>query len=449
MEKINHLVVLMMENRSFDHVLGALTLLHGRSDVAGISELQSNPGPDGKPVVQWCMDDAPCTYNVPHLLDDVAAQYDKGAMDGFITRYCEQKSTPVDPRVPMGYYTEKTFPVLYALASRFTVCDAWFSSVLSSTWPNRKYFHSGTRDEDDDTQILPWFPGFKTTPLYQAVETTRCLKTADRFLTWRSYFSDLPFLSFWYGFAATHHTNFSSVVQFAEDCAAGTLPHISIIDPPYGIADDHPPHDPKLGEKFIGLVVDALTTSQSWDDTALLILFDEHGGFYDHVKPESPTVENRWKDSPYGFRVPALIVSPFTAKGECSHITYDHTSFMKTVHERWGVDFPPNTYDIRWQHANSIWPAFKDDGSPLPRGIYTGITNKSEVATLNWATGIYERLKDDVTRFENYLDRIFVLPELKALDQRATVFDTLDRFEHAVVTQKRMHDASNPQPPPT
>ena len=443
MNDINHLVVLMMENRSFDHVLGALTL-NGRTDIDGLPTPRgSNPGSGGL-IDQWPMDGQPYNYDVPHLRADVSDQYHDRAMDGFVKTYVRGNPSG-DPRVPMGYYTDITFPVLYALAERFTVCDRWFSSVLSSTWPNRKYFHSGTRDEDDDTQLLPRFPGFRTTPIYKAIEETDDPTRPGHKLSWKSYISDMPFLAFWYGFSFTHLSNFDSILGFARDCAAGTLPHVAIVDPPFQLAEDHPPHNPLLGEKFIGLVVDALTTSQSWHDTVLLIVYDEHGGFYDHVPPEAPLIENKWKDTPYGFRVPAIIVSPYSGGAKCVRDVFDHTSFMKSINERWNVEFPTDTYDCRWTEANSIWTAC--DGAPgLGTGIYTGVTPDTPVAALNWATGVYERLADEPRRFENLLERIFVLPELKALDQRAGLFDTLNAFEHHVVTQKRMLEAAAARP---
>ena len=439
MKDINHLVVLMMENRSFDHVLGALTL-QGRNDIDGITKpFKSNPGPSGS-VEQWGITKGySYRYDVPHDIDAVAMQYADGKMDGFVMAM--HKHGTGDAKVPMGYYDENTFPVLYALAKKFTVCDRWFSSVLSSTWPNRKYFHSGTCDADDDTQLLPAFPGFNTTPIYEAIEQTEDIDHPNHRLTWKSYVSDMPFLAFWYKFAFAHLSNFASILDFARDCAAGTLPHVSVVDPPFQIAEDHPPHNPMLGEKFIGLVVDALTTSQSWHDTALLIVYDEHGGFYDHVLPENLKVQDQWKGATYGFRVPAIIVSPYSGGRTCLHDTFDHTSFMKSIHERWGVEFPEILYGPRWKQANSIWTACEGQDA-LGQGLYTGVEREDVVAALNWATGIYERLSDEPRRFEHLLERIFVLPELKALDRRAALFDTLNAFEHHVVTQKRMYSAS-------
>lgn len=153
--------------------------------------------------------------------------------------------------------------------------------------------------------------------------------------------------------------------------------------------------------------------------------------------PPAPAVPGKWGDTPLGYRVPALVISP--SSSNVSHINYEHTSFMKTVSERWGVSFPDETYDVRWASAQSIWSTLTETNG-LPTGISTGVDRADNIASLNWATGIYDRLGDDFQRFEGLLDRIFVLPELKALDNRADVFRSL--FEHKVVTQKRMHVAA-------
>ncbi len=411
------------------------------ADIDGLPEPPATcPASDGTLVSQWKMDDVDPNYNLPHDRDTMLLGYADGNMNGFVTAFESETASQTprpDRRLPMGYYTRETFPVLYALADRFTVCDHWFASMLSSTWPNRKYFHSATRDADADTQILPGFLGFRTSPVYAALENTPDPRRDGPCLSWRCYFSDLPFLAFWYGFAATHAlTNFSHVAQFVDDCREGNLPHVSVIDPPYTLADDHPPHAPALGEKFIGLIVDAVTTSQSWSDTAILIVFDEAGGFYDHVRPPQPEVANRWDDTPLGFRVPALIVSPYSSK-RVSHTVYDHTSFAKSLNERWEVKFG-DEFDTRWSKANSFWDCVDCNADPLPPGNYTDVKRVSPVAGLDWGTGVYARVGDELNKFEALLERIFVLPQLKALDQRANVFEILTSLEHKVVTQKRM-----------
>lgn len=455
---IEHVILLCMENRSFDHFLGALSLdPPGRKDVDGLgSPLFSIPDSNDKPVESWPIEQAdprvpPEFPDVPHGRQDMLANFNDGKNDGFVKTYQKLHATDDPPlgadqqKIPMGYYTEKTLPVLYALAEKFTVCDKWFSSMLSSTWPNRKYLHSGKRDDDDDTQIFPGIKGFQTTPIYAFLEQQ--LDAQKNALTWKSYFSDLPFLAFWYGFAARHALhNFATIESFVDDCREDTLPSVSIVDPPFTLADDHPPHDPALGEKFIGLIVDALTHSPAWDKSVLVILYDEAGGFFDHVPPPPSGVPGD-TDPNLGFRVPAIIVSPYARSGQTSHTLYDHTAFIKSLQELF--DLPLATtgteFGVRWPHANSFLDALNFSQQPLPRDTYTG--DPLPLAQINWASGIRERLDSPLGKFEALLERIFVLPELKVLDRRADVYDTLGKMEDKVVTLKRMHDYDSPKPP--
>jgi len=449
---IEHVILLCMENRSFDHYLGALSLPPlSREDVDGFKAVPfSVPDLNGAPVRSWPIEDAqppvlPQFPDVPHGKNDMRANFNDGANDGFVKTYQTAHANEDPPlagdkrNIPMGYYTQKTLPVLYSLAEKFTVCDRWFSSMLSSTWPNRKYLHSGRRGADDDTQILPGITGFDTTPIYAFLEQQ--VDGNNKPLTWKSYFSDLPFLAFWYGFAARHALrNFATIESFVDDCRDGTLPSVSIVDPPFTLADDHPPHDPALGQKFIGLVVDALTHSPAWDKSVLLIVYDEGGGFYDHVVPPKSAVEGD-QDANLGFRVPALIVSPYSKPGT-SHTLYDHTSFVATLKELWNLDEQlkknGDEFGVRWPHAKSFLDAL-DFGTknPLPRGVYTG--DPPPLAQVNWASGIRDRLASPLGKFEGLLERIFVLPELKLLDRRPDVYDTLGKMEDKVVTLKRMH----------
>lgn len=446
---IEHLILLCMENRSFDHYLGALSLpTLNRHDIAGLSDPpRSIPDAEGNGIIQWAFDSAvqpikPTFPDVPHGRADMLADWNGGRNDGFVKTYRAAHANddpPLDPvlkDIPMGFYTEKTLPVLYSLASTFTVCDHWHASMLSSTWPNRKYLHSGKRDDDDDTQTIPGLTGFQTTPIYSFLEKQRDRSGIP--LNWKCYFSDLPFLAFWYGFAATHAlNNFATVESFADDCRENRLPSVSVVDPPFTLADDHPPHDPAMGEKFIALIVDALTNSPSWDTSAMLILYDECGGFYDHVPPpESPAPSD--VDRNFGFRVPALLVSPYAKRGFASHTPHDHTAFIKSIQELWHLRLEETSdeFGTRWPLAQSFWDAFDFDQRPLQRGTYTG----DPLTGINWGTGVRERLVSPLGKFENMLERIFVLPELKALDRRSSVFDTLGKMEHSVITLKRMQD---------
>ncbi len=437
MNPIKHLIILMMENRSFDHYLGALAL-EGRTDVTGHAKVpRTIPDANGKPVSQWCMDDADSNFEIPHGWNDIHADWADGQNNGFVSQF--QKENPTaNPNLPMGYYTRKKLPVLYSLADHFTVCDRWFGSMLSSTWPNRKYLHSGTRDDDRDTEVIPGFPGFKTTPIYDVIEDADDPDHPGHRLTWKSYFSDVPFIAFWYPFAATHALhNFSHVAAFADDCREGVLPTFSLIDPPFSLADDHPPHDPALGQKFIGLIVDALTHSDSWKDSAMVILYDESGGFYDHVAPPAPREPNAL-DSPWGFRVPSIVVSPYAKRGIACNVELDHTAIMASIASRWGVQFD-GRFGTRWKSSPTIWDTcFDFERAPLPVGDYTSIITGSTIAGLDWGSGVHNKLTSAPGFFETFLERIFILPELKALDRRALVFSTLDMLEHNVITIKRM-----------
>src|SRR5579871_1741685 len=470
MEKIEHLVIFMMENRSFDHYLGSLSLVEGRTDVEGLQAGMTLPDQNGAPVpirnldgngntVPLAVADGIyCNYLDPdHGWVPQHHNYDNGLNDGFVKQYQQtmannpdavQKFPNTQIDIPVGYYTRATLPVLYALADRFTLCDHWFSSLLSSTWPNRKYLHSGVRDDDNDTQTLPPFPGFETTPLYNVLEDTRDPVSGNNW-TWKSYFSDLPFLAFWYKFAAFHaFRNFTSIDNFVHDCREDALPTVSIIDPAFSLADDHPSHDVRLGQKFIGLIVDALTHSESWAKTALVLLYDENGGFYDHVEPPTAfeveagqppfTDKNGFTDDQLGFRVPALVISPYPVRqrdGQATNVcktVFDHTSILKSIQMRWGGSFNTPNFGTRWQYAPDIWSTcFDFDQDPLPMGTYTqpaaDVANNvpSPMQGINWGMGIHDLLTSPIGSLEALLERIFLLPGLKALDQRAQVFDNL------------------------
>jgi len=434
---INHLIVLCMENRSFDHFLGSLSIeAPPRTDIDGLRSLPYTvPNPaGGAAIAGWRMDPPghridPNIPDTPHGWDDAHADWHNGTNDGFVQTFANAHPGITDVRIPMGYYTRDTLSALYTLADNFVVCDRWHCSLLSSTWPNRKFLHSGRIDDDRDTQIVPGINGFQTAPIYDVIAAQRTPET----LNWRCYFSDIPFLGFWYDFAFRNLRNFETIDAFVRDCLSQTLPTISVIDPPFSLADDHPPHDPLVGEKFIALVVDALTNSPSWHDSALLLLYDENGGFYDHVIPP-PALEASPPDATLGFRVPALIISPYAKKRYASHVIYDHTSFIASIAARWTIDFDASIYGGRWKTAQPIWnDAFDFSAAPREGGIFTG----DPITGVTWGTNVRERLQSPLGAFEAALERIFVLPELKTLDRRADVFDTLGTFEQSVITLKR------------
>jgi phospholipase C len=368
MEQIEHIVLVMMENRSFDHYLGALNLPpENRMDVEGLgrgplpinrhlNDPASDPG-----VPPWPIDDVRLDFlDPPHEFPEVRLQWNTDAMDGFVATYerFHRGATPPAPantspltgtappapydirqmaRVVMGYYTRKTLPVLYGLADQFTLCDHWHSSFLGSTHPNRIFANAGSCG---DVVTTTWKTVFrhKPPPLWAAWEKKRL---GTKGITWKAYKlpSDLSMFALWPGFANGRDDNAGSLGDFAADCAGDRLPQVAIVEPPYTIADDHPTHDPRRGQQFLGYVVRSLVGSPSWKSSALILTYDEHGGFFDHVPPPpSPEGASEPLDR-LGLRVPTLVVSPFSPRRVVSD-PLEHTSILKTIAERWNLPLP-------------------------------------------------------------------------------------------------------------
>jgi phospholipase C len=384
MEQIEHIVLLMMENRSFDHYLGSLAL-EGR-DVDGLGpHVPPNKllgaADDDPGTVPFCLDDLDMgdLRDPPHEWKDVRRQWNEGAMDGFVRSYQEHYATQ-DPmttgrmaRHVMGYYTRKKLKVLYHLADEFVVCDRFHASFLGSTHPNRAFANAGACGDVLTTGIGSALAS-KPLPLWTTWDREA---GAPNGITWRTYKLDSESSQFvmwpgmWWKFAGRG----LPLQRFRSDCAAGKLPDVAIIEPPYTSADDHPTHDPVRGQKVMGWVVDALMTSKSWDNTALIITYDEHGGFFDHVKPEKAPGGLPEPLDRLGIRVPAIVASPFTPRQQTVHTLYDHCSVLRTIAERWNLPIPADR--PRVAASASMW---KDcfDFSQQPRsGTQTTVPSVS------------------------------------------------------------------------
>ena len=338
LKKIEHVVVLMLENRSFDHMLGYLSLEGGRSEIDGLKAGMSNKHKGN-------------TYRIRHLQrtaltkpEDpchggacIAEQIDNGAMDGFVSNFA--KSRPQAPHVGlvMAYYNGSDLPVYDHLAREFCVADRWFSSVPGATWPNRLYAVAGHAAGSKDGQRVP---------IYDVPSFVRHLEKSK--VSWRWYshdvgtlrFSDSEFYTGYLArFAYFDRRSFLAPRNFLDDAAEGKLPAVSWIDPnfvdvsfigPAGSNDDHPPSDIKAGQELVLKLYSALVKSPNWGKTMLVITYDEHGGFFDHVPPPA-AADDRPAFRSYGVRVPALVVSPFTERASVSNVLYDHTSIIKTI----------------------------------------------------------------------------------------------------------------------
>src|SRR3954452_18996958 len=329
-------VVLMMENRSFHHLLGWLPGANGKQAGLTYPDLTGAPAPtfDLGDKVQSCglMDPA-------HDFESVAKQFNGGKCDSWLTT---QKS---GDHFPIGYYTEAQVPVLGALAENYTLFDNYYCSLLGATWPNRFYQLCAATDVDQ-TGLFPGPSDPRPSNLQLAIFDR--LKDAGKtagYYTWGEPMTGL--------FASKRYDSITFPKdQFFTEAAAGTLPNVTFIDPDYTLVpeltgvsnDDHPPSSILNGEAYIAEVYNALRSSPQWDRMVFVVNFDEHGGFYDHVVPPK-VVDDNVNPNPgphpdytnLGFRVPAVAIGPFAPKKIESGGPYEHCSILAMIEWRFGL----------------------------------------------------------------------------------------------------------------
>ena len=402
--QIEHIVVLMMENHSYDNYFG---MLEGRGD--GL-----NLGPDGKPTET--NNDAnmravplthfPGTRQVPGLPTQAWSashiQFNDGACDGFV-RSIEQTLPGKDASVAMRYWTEEDLPFYYGLAKTFPLATRWFSSCLGPTFPNRRFMIAGTAHGLIDD--LPF--GMVD---YPEAGTIFDLLTAHK-ISWANYHHVPPSQINFKRIFHARGVNFFRLIgallanlfpgllksvqsklqctadlyplgtlrsinhlrtmrQFFSDARSGNLPSVSIVDPDFGSWSEENPQDIHKGEAFSSKVINAVMDGRGWPKTLLIWLYDEHGGYYDHVRPppapepddvpgKNPMKRHWWlgfllRFTPYakqidaidtgpstydrlGFRVPAVIVSPYARPNFVTDTIYDHTSILKLIESKWNL----------------------------------------------------------------------------------------------------------------
>ena len=318
--RFRHVVVLMMENRSFDHFLGWVPGADGKQ--AGLAY------PDAAGGLHSTHELAPdfqgCGFQDPdHSYSGGRVEYDGGRNDGWL-RASDDYS--------IGYYTQPDLAFLGQAVPEWTTFDRYFPSILSETFPNRIYQHAGQTDRLSNTFEPSTLP-------------TIWDRLAQRRLRGRYYYSDLPFLALW---GAKYVGISSPIGQFFSDAAAGNLPEVAFVDGQFAQEatgtgnDDHPHGDVRNGEKLMHDVVEAVTGSPEWNETVLIVNFDEWGGFFDHVPPPLAAIPPITRaagdmDGRLGFRVPALLVAPWARRGFVSHRQYDHTSVLRMIEENWAL----------------------------------------------------------------------------------------------------------------
>lgn len=322
---ITTIVNVMMENRSYDHYFGARALEGLGGD--GLSAGMSQNDLDGNPVDIF-HDLATCIPDPPHSWGASHAMLNGGAMDGFLTEFQARHGGAVPPH-PMGYFQREQIPLSWALADQYTVCDRWFASVMGPTWPNRMYFHSaqsgGLKVND-----VAGPGGLAWRSIHHALN--------DAGVDWAYYYQDLPFVPLFDELDSEGKVR-RVVYDFFDDAAAGRLPPVVWVEPAFSSNDDHPPHHPMMGQLFLSTVYNTLAQSPQWNNCLLVVTYDEHGGFYDHVAPPT-TADDRAADGfdQLGFRVPTLVAGPYVKPGYTSSVTYDHTSALAHIESMFGLE---------------------------------------------------------------------------------------------------------------
>ncbi len=362
---IEHIVILMQENRSFDHYFGTLAGVRGFGDAHApllpggrTAFYQPDPRSSEGYLLPFHLDthttSAQRLHDLSHAWNVQHAAWNDGRLDRFVEAH--YRSNGHSAPLTMGYYKREDIPFYHALADAFTVCDGYHSSVLGPTNPNRYYWMTGSIDPagkyggpatDNNGRRYAW--------------ETYAQRLQSAGISWRIYrpeasaefpvgldvilnfaaFQDLPTTSPLY----EHAVKVRPVETMLEDIRSGNLPHVTWIVPPYGLSE-HPDMLPAAGENYVRRILEAFWSNRKvWSRTAFVIVYDENDGLFDHVLPPTPPpgTPGEYVDGApigLGFRVPCLIVSPFSRGGFVCGQTFDHTSTLRLIEARFGVEVP-------------------------------------------------------------------------------------------------------------
>ncbi len=395
LSKINHIVVLTMENRSFDHMLGYLSLPEsaggmGRTDVDGLKGIESNSfETDNYPAFAHHIGDTAFPNDPNHSYEPVFRQINAdldsegnaipgtGKMDGFVKSMVLDKLIGGPLGAIMGYQPAANVPVYDVLVRDFGISDRWFASHPGPTFTNRFYELTGRLNlasglnKDTPPLLENTWEFSNSSPLTPVFTKTIFDHLTEQNVSWKYYEHAYCFLRFFsnYTFDDKNVVDANDPVKgFFTDAKNGTLPSVSFIDPhfielPPNSNCDGPVADIKEGQALVQKIVEAVVTSPQFKHTLLIITYDEHGGFYDHVPPPAAVpFSNESPVKTYGVRVPALFVSPWVKAGSVfGHngteeiVHFDHTSILKTIARRFMSKNPPYM-GARYAAANDLTP---------------------------------------------------------------------------------------------
>jgi phospholipase C len=390
LKDIEHIVIFVQENRSFDQYFGTRSGVRGFGDPTATNLAQPGyPAPGyGGHLLPFHLDtnaNGECTNDVTHDWGPQHRAWNNGAMDGFVTEHLKAEGPEHGP-VTMGYYKRSDLPFYNALADAFTLCDGYYCSVIGPTDPNQLYLVSAWLGQDGEKggPVLETYGSDRPSRFGTLSWTTMPEQLQERGISWKVYsadnfsnFEDPPFSLFSQYYSRTELNDRglkpTYPADFMADVNAGALPQVSWVYTTI-VQSEHPPAPVTWGEVVAAEVVNALTSNaELWRKTALIITWDENGGFFDHVNPPTPppgtageyvtaaTLPAAAQDirGPIGlgFRVPALIVSPFARGGLVCSDTFDHTSTLRLIEARFGAEVP-NLSDWRRGAVGDLTTAF-------------------------------------------------------------------------------------------
>lgn len=427
--QIDHVVVLMMENRSLDNLLGwiypsgtnpAQVLPPGsQATYEGLNPSLSNSDPtvnagepvyvsdgttqwtddDGKVISEWCVPKPDPGEEFDHVTTQISND-----MGGFLTDYVTQESgTPAEQI--MQSYSVAQLPIISTLATSFAVSDAWFASVPTQTWPNRGFVQTGSSDGNINNNYMPWdittvFDVFGRNNLSWMVYNDGWLPSLTKSMFLTKYLFN--------------ETNFSGIAEFQAACgqpasapANVKLPAFSFVEPNFGVIGHdesyHPPHDVRPGEQFLATIYAAIQQCAYRDNILFIVMFDEHGGTYDHVEPPSgaqppdpgAVASNRFTFDRFGVRTPAIIISSWVTPGTVfrsnTTVPLDHTSVLATLRDWQGLsaafaaELPspriaaaPNLAYVLTETSAQTWPTL-----PTPPASLAVISKPDDSEPLN------------------------------------------------------------------
>lgn len=327
---IDHIVMLMMENRTFDHMLGWVPGADGVQSGLKFKNIEGKTIETFRLSTDTAYGFQGCGWADPdHGYNGGRIHFAEGKLDGWLLTD-DTKNNPED-KFPLGYYTGEDLPFFKGVSEQWTVCDRYFHGILASTFTNRIYQHAGQTDRSGNG-------------MEQCTLPTIWDRLAAKGLSHTYFFQDLPVSALWY----QKHLNISQpVTSFLAQAAAGQLPAVSFVEPrflgenPQGVSnDDHPVADVRDGQAFMNQIYEALINSPQWERTLFIINYDEWGGFYDHVSPPKGPVsaaEAEFNDGRLGFRVPCLLMGPRAKKGVC-HLQLDPNSILNFITWRFGLE---------------------------------------------------------------------------------------------------------------